>query len=311
MEWIVCGVCEDEFPVNEKELGVTCIECPSGHPTCMSCLEIGARVQLELQNFVKFAANGGNVLCQAKVAEKTECGNAFPLVKVAKILPELLVNQLITASNQVAVDRFREGSTNFDLANISPESKKITNVNIVMPPPSTPRAYANRNAESTASITPSADVRVGDNSTTTFLRANVSPNTNVITSGNTEVASTSTPRAYVNRNAESTATITPSAGIRVGDEMDRRRILISQSAFRRSRLNNVTSDNADTKACPSCSNPVYKDGGCNHMSAPHFGIAGSICKIHWCWLCSAILDSKSWRDHFTFDVGGCRMFDNL
>ena len=53
------------------------------------------------------------------------------------------------------------------------------------------------------------------------------------------------------------------------------------------------------KPCPNCGISVSKEGGCNQIKC-------SSCGTHFCWLCSAIVDSGPFPDHFRWwNLSGC------
>jgi hypothetical protein len=47
--------------------------------------------------------------------------------------------------------------------------------------------------------------------------------------------------------------------------------------------------------CPTCTTPIEKDSGCNHMTCPK-------CKKHFCWTCKKTL-GDNYQKHFTDALG--------
>jgi len=57
----------------------------------------------------------------------------------------------------------------------------------------------------------------------------------------------------------------------------------------------------ETKSCPGCGLPIYKNGGCNHMKCIK-------CGCSFCWLCLEIIEDVPVPTHFK--DGGCKQFDD-
>jgi len=48
------------------------------------------------------------------------------------------------------------------------------------------------------------------------------------------------------------------------------------------------------KSCPTCSSPILKSGGCNHMKCPH-------CRTSFCWLCLQVIEDIPLPSHYKLD----------
>ena len=51
----------------------------------------------------------------------------------------------------------------------------------------------------------------------------------------------------------------------------------------------------DCKACPRCTAPIFKNGGCNHMKCVH-------CQCSFCWLCMQEIEDKELPSHYKFNA---------
>lgn len=80
--------------------------------------------------------------------------------------------------------------------------------------------------------------------------------------------------------------------LKIFEEKQRQKQLLKDEEENQKWLNN------NTKQCPQCKAPIYKNGGCNHMTCRN-------CKYEFCWICCA----KYYVGHFS-STSKCKQFDD-